>query len=211
MGTTKENDPEGFLLEETRKIVGDEVPIIISLDLHGILTEKMLKNVHGVATYHTYPHVDFEETGKRAAKIITNIIKNGSKPVASRIKIPALVRGNELITESGIFGEQVRAAIELEKHPRVLSAGFHICKHITEVPELCSKCNEFKENALEISAPNDFVLNYVSNNLKKHITEILSSKNTKIVFVDKNNRTFVDKYVKKPVNKRKNSLPISVF
>ena len=64
---------------------------------------------------------------------------------------------------------------------------------------------EFKENALEISAPNDFVLNYVSNNLKKHITEILSSKNTKIVFVDKNNRTFVDKYVKKPVSKRKNS------
>ena len=64
---------------------------------------------------------------------------------------------------------------------------------------------EFKENALEISAPNDFVLNYVSNNLKKHFTEILSSKNTKIVFVDKNNRTFVDKYVKKPVNKRKNS------
>ena len=64
---------------------------------------------------------------------------------------------------------------------------------------------EFKENALEISAPNDFVLNYVSNNLKKHITEILSSKNTKIVFVDKNNRTFVDKYVKKPINRRKSS------
>ena len=40
---------------------------------------------------------------------------------------------------------------------------------------------EFKENALEISAPNDFVLNYVSNNLKKHITEILSSKNTKSI------------------------------
>ena len=64
---------------------------------------------------------------------------------------------------------------------------------------------EFKENALEISAPNDFVLNYVSNNLKKHITETLSSENTKIVFVDKNNRTFVDKYVNKPTNKRKNS------
>ena len=64
---------------------------------------------------------------------------------------------------------------------------------------------EFKENALEISAPNDFVLNYVSNNLKKHITEILSSKNTRIVFVDKNNRTFVDKYVKKPINRRKSS------
>ena len=64
---------------------------------------------------------------------------------------------------------------------------------------------EFKENALEISAPNDFVLNYVSNNLKNDISKILSSKNTKIVFVDKNNRTFVDKYVKKPIKQRKNS------
>ena len=151
MGTTKENDPEGFLLEETRKIVGEEVPIIISLDLHGILTEKMLKNVNGVATYHTYPHVDFEETGKRAAKIITNIIKNGSKPVASRIKIPALVRGNELITESGIFGEQVRAAIELEKHPRVLSAGFHICNPFTDVPELCSQGYVFTDNDIPLA------------------------------------------------------------
>ena len=63
---------------------------------------------------------------------------------------------------------------------------------------------KFKENALEITAPNDFVLNYVSNNLKKQISEILTSKNTQIVFVDKNNRTFVDKYVEKPSIKRKN-------
>ena len=63
---------------------------------------------------------------------------------------------------------------------------------------------KFKENALEITAPNDFVLNYVSNNLKKQISEILTSENTQIVFVDKNNRTFVDKYVEKPSIKRKN-------
>ena len=52
---------------------------------------------------------------------------------------------------------------------------------------------EFKEDSLEISAPNDFVLNYVSNNLKNHISDILASQNTKIVFKDKNNSTFVDK------------------
>ena len=40
---------------------------------------------------------------------------------------------------------------------------------------------EFKENSLEISAPNDFVLNYVSNNLKNHIYEVLASKDTKII------------------------------
>ena len=62
---------------------------------------------------------------------------------------------------------------------------------------------EFKENSLEISAPNDFVLNYVSNNLKNHIYEVLASKETKIIFKDKNNSTFVDKYVKKPSSNRK--------
>ncbi len=64
---------------------------------------------------------------------------------------------------------------------------------------------EFKENALEISAPNDFVLNYVSNNLKSHIYEFLASKDTKIIFKDKNNSTFVDKYVEEPSSRRKNN------
>ena len=64
---------------------------------------------------------------------------------------------------------------------------------------------EIKENSLEISAPNDFVLNYVSNNLKDHITDVLSSQDTKIVFKDRNKSTFVDKYVEKPSNTGKNS------
>ena len=64
---------------------------------------------------------------------------------------------------------------------------------------------EFKDDSLEISAPNDFVLNYVSNNLKNHISDVLASQNTKIIFKDKNNSTFVDKYVEKPSGKRKNN------
>ena len=64
---------------------------------------------------------------------------------------------------------------------------------------------EFKENSLEISAPNGFVLNYVSNNLKSHIYEVVASKDTKIIFKDKNNSTFVDKYVEKPSSRRKNN------
>ena len=64
---------------------------------------------------------------------------------------------------------------------------------------------EFKKNSLEISAPNDFVLNYVSNNLKNHISDVLASKDTKIIFKDKNNSTFVDKYVEKPSSRRKNN------
>ena len=44
MATESEGDPEGWLLAETRKLVGERVPIVISLDLHGILTDRMLEH-----------------------------------------------------------------------------------------------------------------------------------------------------------------------
>ncbi|MEC7881018.1 MAG: M81 family metallopeptidase, partial [Chloroflexota bacterium] len=106
MSTQEELDPEGYILCEIRKIVGEEIPITISLDLHGILTKKMLKNCNGVSSLLTYPHVDFAEAGKGAIKILKKIIFDSVKPVAARIRIPALVRGKELITENGLFGNQ---------------------------------------------------------------------------------------------------------
>ena len=45
MGADGELDPEGHLLEQARAIVGPLVPIVISLDLHGILTDRMLRQV----------------------------------------------------------------------------------------------------------------------------------------------------------------------
>jgi len=40
MSAEGEEDPEGWLLAETRKILGERIPIVVSLDLHGILTVK---------------------------------------------------------------------------------------------------------------------------------------------------------------------------
>jgi L-alanine-DL-glutamate epimerase-like enolase superfamily enzyme len=41
MVAVDEEDPEGYLLEETRRIVGEDVPIVVSLDLYGVLTRRM--------------------------------------------------------------------------------------------------------------------------------------------------------------------------
>ena len=151
MGTTEELDPEGYLLEEARKILGEEIPIVISMDLHGILTAKMLENINGLASYHTYPHVDFEDTGRRAAKSLIRILRDGAKPIAARVRIPTLVRGNELITETGAFGAQIRYAKELEKHPEVMSAGMFICNPFTDVPELCCQPFVFTDNNQQLA------------------------------------------------------------
>lgn len=139
MGTTKELDPEGYLLQETRKIIGPDIPIVLSLDLHGILTARMLQHTNGLTLYHTYPHVDFADTGARAARLLLRILDEGVRPVVARVRVPALVRGNELITETGVYGQSIRYAQALEKQDGILAAGMMIGNPFTDVPELCSQ------------------------------------------------------------------------
>ncbi|MFZ1754090.1 MAG: M81 family metallopeptidase [Caldilineaceae bacterium] len=138
MAAENESDPEGYLLAETRKIVGEQIPIVISLDLHGILTHRMLTHTNGVVVYHTYPHIDFSSTGERAARLLLRILDGEAQPVTAVVPIPALVRGSELITETGLFGQMIRHAQSLENGPGGLSAGMFIGNPFTDVPELRS-------------------------------------------------------------------------
>ncbi|MBL8336211.1 MAG: M81 family metallopeptidase [Rhodoferax sp.] len=139
MAADGELDPEGYLLTETRKILGPDKPIVISLDLHGILTDRMLSQVDGVAIYHTYPHVDFASTGQRAARILHRLLTKKCRPTIARVVIPALVRGDELITKTGCYGELIREARRMELEGTAMSAGIMIGNPFTDVPELCSQ------------------------------------------------------------------------
>ncbi len=139
MAAEGELDPEGWLLKETRAIVGPGVPIIISLDLHGILTDRMLKRIDGLAIYHTYPHVDFADTGRRAARYLVRLMTKPTRTVIARVVIPALVRGDELVTRIGCYGDLIREAQRIERDGSSLAAGIMIGNPFTDVPELCSQ------------------------------------------------------------------------
>lgn len=136
MASDQELDPEGYLLQQTREIVGESIPMVVSLDLHGILTDRMLRHSDAIVAYHTYPHVDFFQTGERAAKLLLRIMNGEVKPVTAKVAIPALVRGDELITETGRFGEAIRIAQKYETTPPGLSAGMFIGNPFTDVPSL---------------------------------------------------------------------------
>lgn len=138
LASETELDPEGYLLAETRKIVGEKTPIVISMDLHGIITDRILQHIDALTLYHTYPHVDFYQTGERAAQLLLKIIDGAAKPASVRVRIPALVRGYELITDIGMFGQCVRETIAIENSVGGLSGGMFIGNPFTDVPELCS-------------------------------------------------------------------------
>ncbi len=150
MASQEELDPEGFLIAETRRVLGNDVPIVVSLDLHGILTDRMVEHSDAIVAYHTYPHVDFFETGERAARLLLKIL-DGARPVTAKVAIPALVRGDELITATGLFGNSIRIAQQVESGPQGLSAGMFIGNPFTDVPALQTYSFVVTDNDIELA------------------------------------------------------------
>ena len=67
-------DGEGELLRRVRDIVGPDVPVVISLDLHVNLTEAMLEHCDAMTIYRTYPHLDMAATGARAFDLLERLM-----------------------------------------------------------------------------------------------------------------------------------------
>lgn len=73
-------DGEGELLRRVREIVGPDMPIAISLDLHANVTPEMVEHADLIDIYRNYPHTDMAETGARAARHLLTMIGTGKKP-----------------------------------------------------------------------------------------------------------------------------------
>jgi microcystin degradation protein MlrC len=67
-------DGEGELLARIRGVVGNELPIVASLDYHANLTPEMAKLATALVGYRTYPHIDMAVTGKRAVELLDKLL-----------------------------------------------------------------------------------------------------------------------------------------
>jgi microcystin degradation protein MlrC len=91
------DDGEGEVLARVRQAVGDDVPIVASLDLHANVTERMLQSADALVAYRTYPHVDMAETGARAAALLERLKAGETLHRASR-RLPFLIPINGMCT-----------------------------------------------------------------------------------------------------------------
>ncbi|MGE3779729.1 MAG: M81 family metallopeptidase, partial [Pirellulaceae bacterium] len=132
-----QQDPEGQLLTTLRSQLGPK-PIVASLDLHAVLTEPMRRAADILVPYHTYPHVDHWETGCRSARLLAQLLAGRITPTTACIPLPMLVRGDELLTRTGLFGRATRRCAEIEASPGGLAAGVLIGNAFTDVPGLQS-------------------------------------------------------------------------
>ncbi len=87
------SDPEGFFIKKIRSKVSKNCKISLSYDLHGQMTDSIIKNINYFAAYKTAPHIDVKQTYSRSLKmLIDGILKNKNNYIIWE-KIPVLVSG----------------------------------------------------------------------------------------------------------------------
>jgi len=83
-------DGEGEILRRVRAVVGDELPLVASLDLHANVTEAMIAGADVLTIFRTYPHVDMADTGARAYRQLARRLA-GTRVAKAFRKLPFLV------------------------------------------------------------------------------------------------------------------------
>ena len=115
-------DGESDLLEAVRAAVGPKVPIVAALDLHANLIARAVKAADAFVAYRTAPHVDIEETGQRAAKLLLKVLTEGAQPKMGFAKLPTLIPGEKAQTRFEPMATLMRMLEETDAQPGVLSS-----------------------------------------------------------------------------------------
>lgn len=86
MATVDHADAEGVLLADLRDVIGPDVPVAITLDLHANVTDLMTEHADIICAYRTYPHIDQVATSLRAAAILDRTMKGEVKPTVVTVR-----------------------------------------------------------------------------------------------------------------------------
>jgi microcystin degradation protein MlrC len=104
--TTAEDDPEGVLFERVRHIVGPEVPVVATFDLHANVSDRMVETIDAFIGYRTNPHLDMRERGAEAAAVLRDLLA-GTKTETVRVRLPIVPPTVTLLTASGPYAEMI--------------------------------------------------------------------------------------------------------
>src|SRR5438067_3156512 len=104
--TTEEDDPEGVLFERIRAIVGPDVPVVATFDLHANVSDRMVDTIDAFIGYRTNPHLDMRERGAEAAAALRELLA-GAKTERVRLRLPIVPPTVTMLTAAGPYAEMI--------------------------------------------------------------------------------------------------------
>lgn len=126
-------DLESAVLEAVRGVVGPEMPVAVTLDLHGNLTARMADLVTGLFCVHEYPHTDAFERGQEAMAFLLRVLDGAIRPAVVVEPIPLLVPPSPSALEP-VAGLNALCH-RLEREPGMLDCVFVHGFTATDIPE----------------------------------------------------------------------------
>jgi microcystin degradation protein MlrC len=113
-------EAEGTLLREVKEVVED-IPVIVTLDLHGLISGSIIENCDAVFGYDTNPHIDMYERGVEAAKTLVKTMRGEILPTVAYRKLPMLPPTINQRTAEGPMVKLLETARRMETQPGVLN------------------------------------------------------------------------------------------
>ncbi|KKC33041.1 M81 family metallopeptidase [Devosia psychrophila] len=92
-------DAEGDFIAAVREVAGPEVLIAASYDLHGNVSQKIVDALDMFSTYRTAPHIDVQDTMRRAVTMLVRALTTGERPMVAWAPVPVLLPGERTSTQ----------------------------------------------------------------------------------------------------------------
>jgi len=142
-------DGDGAILAALRNLVGEEIPIVATVDLHANISAQMVEYADAIVGYDTYPHVDQVERGLEAAELIVRTLRGEIKPVMALEKPPMILVPQKQFTGAYPMSELLKMAHEYERE--VLSVTIAGGFAYSDVPEIGLSILVITDNQPEIA------------------------------------------------------------
>ena len=128
------HDTEAYLLRIVRGLIGNDIPLVISLDHHANLTDAIVDHADALVAHRTQPHDQFE-TGELAAQLLLGIVRDKTRPTTAWRKIPLITHQEQFLTAHGPMKQWFDLARDMESRPGVLSASTLPMQPWLDVPQ----------------------------------------------------------------------------
>lgn len=136
MVTESHPDADGEIVSRIRRAVGPDLPVAVTLDLHGNVSQRLIDGCDAAVAYRTCPHVDQRECGRRAAALLVRTIRGEVRPCQALAKPPLIVNIMAHDTSREPLKSFMEEARALESRPGILAVSLLPGFAYADVPQM---------------------------------------------------------------------------
>jgi len=126
---------EGALVQDIHTVIGEDVFVCGTLDLHGNLSEEFVRSCEFLTALRTAPHRDETETQRRGIRLMKRCLEEGIQPITEFVQLPLLLAGEHAVTEVEPARSLYRQLSRLDSAPGILTCSIMIGCPWTDSPD----------------------------------------------------------------------------